>query len=44
MGMKQKQPTTLEEYQEYKTKFNNWGRWGENDQKGTLNLITNEKS
>ena len=43
MGMKQKPPTTLEEYQEYKVKFNNWGRWGEQDQKGTLNLITNDK-
>ena len=43
MGMKEKTPTTLEEYQEYKVKFNNWGRWGEQDQKGTLNLITNDK-
>jgi kynurenine formamidase len=24
-------------------KYNNWGRWGEEDQKGTLNLVTPER-
>ena len=35
-------PLTTEEYLEYVTRFNNWGRWGENDQHGTLNFISNE--
>ncbi len=25
------------------TELSNWGRWGKDDQKGTLNLITPEK-
>ena len=27
----------------YFQKFSNWGRWGEDDQKGTLNFLTSEK-
>ena len=39
MGLGNRTPATLEEYNDYKTRFNNWGRWGENDQLGTLNHI-----
>lgn len=31
-----------EEYEAYKTRFSNWGRWGDDDQLGTLNHITPE--
>jgi kynurenine formamidase len=27
----------------WKTEFSNWGRWGKEDEKGTINLITPEK-
>lgn len=33
---------TPEEYQAYKQRFNNWDRWGDKDQLGTLNHITEE--
>jgi kynurenine formamidase len=33
---------TVAEYQAYKERFNNWGRWGADDQLGTLNHITPE--
>lgn len=39
MGLANRQPTTVDEYNDYKIRFNNWGRWGENDQFGTLNHI-----
>lgn len=31
------------EYERWKTELSNWGRWGKDDQLGTLNLITPEK-
>ena len=34
---------TESEVLEYFTTLSNWGRWGENDQLGTLNLITPQK-
>ena len=34
---------TESEVPQYFTTLSNWGRWGENDQLGTLNLITPEK-
>jgi len=34
---------TEAEVLEYMTSLSNWGRWGEDDQLGTLNLITPEK-
>ena len=40
MGLKDRTPTTIQEYLDYKTKFSNWGRWGDDDQFGTLNHIT----
>lgn len=36
-------PPTQAEVEGYFTKFNNWGRWGAEDQMGTLNLITPAK-
>jgi kynurenine formamidase len=34
---------TAEEYTRWKTELSNWGRWGRDDEIGTLNLITPEK-
>jgi kynurenine formamidase len=34
--------TVPEEFRELARKVNNWGRWGEDDEVGTLNLITPE--
>jgi kynurenine formamidase len=42
MGMADRTPTTVEEYEAYKTRLSNWGRWGDDDQLGTLNFITRE--
>ena len=39
MGLKERTPTTVDEYNNYKVKYSNWGRWGSDDQKGTLNHI-----
>lgn len=33
---------TLEQYEAYRQRFSNWGRWGAADQLGTLNHITPE--
>ena len=42
MGVRDRTPTTPEEFEAYKTRFCNWGRWGDDDQLGTLNHITPE--
>ena len=34
---------TLEDLKRWETELSNWGRWGPNDQIGTLNLITPKK-
>ena len=39
MGMKDRTPTSVEEYLEYRIRFSNWDRWGADDQFGTLNHI-----
>src|SRR5262245_3924020 len=36
-------PPTQAEVEGYFKRLNNWGRWGNDDQRGTLNLITPEK-
>ena len=41
--MATKQMTTDEDIRGYMTSLSNWGRWGPDDQLGTLNLITQEK-
>lgn len=42
MTIANRTPPTVDEYLEYKQRFSNWGRWGEDDQLGTLNHITEE--
>lgn len=37
-------PHTAAEFDEMFDELNNWGRWGDNDELGTFNLITPEKS
>jgi kynurenine formamidase len=41
----QSRPATVTpaDYQRWRTELRNWGRWGPNDQKGTVNLITPAK-
>ena len=34
---------TAAQYERWKTELSNWGRWGKDDQIGTLNLITPAK-
>jgi kynurenine formamidase len=36
------QPVTTQEIEQFFTTLSNWGRWGDDDRKGTLNLITPE--
>lgn len=40
MGLADRTPPTVEEYEGYKERLSNWGRWGDTDQLGTLNHIT----
>lgn len=40
MGLRDRRPTTKEEYTDYMVRYNNWGRWGKDDQLGTLNHIS----
>jgi hypothetical protein len=35
---------TMEQIERWETELSNWGRWGPHDQRGTLNLITAEKT
>ena len=37
-------PRTQAEFDEMFNELNNWGRWGDDDEQGTFNLITPEKS
>jgi hypothetical protein len=34
---------TMEQYERWKTELSNWGRWGKDDELGTINLITPAK-
>jgi kynurenine formamidase len=38
-----RQPVTKEQFERWKTELSNWGRWGKDDEIGTLNLITPAK-
>jgi kynurenine formamidase len=38
-----RQPVTGEQLSTWTKQLSNWGRWGKDDQKGTLNLITPQK-
>lgn len=42
MAMANRTAPSVEEYRDWKGRFNNWGRWGQDDQLGTLNHITPE--
>ncbi len=42
MSLADRTPPTPGEYNAYKERFSNWGRWGADDQLGTLNHITPE--
>ena len=39
----QSEEVTKEQYDRWMTELSNWGRWGENDQLGALNLVTPAK-
>ena len=42
MGLAERTPPTDEEYAAYPARFSNWSRWGDGDELGTLNLITDD--
>lgn len=42
MSLADRTPPSVEEYRAYRERFTNWGRWGDDDQLGTLNHITPE--
>jgi kynurenine formamidase len=42
MSLSDRTAPTVEEYEAYKERFLNWGRWGSDDSFGTLNHITPE--
>jgi kynurenine formamidase len=42
MSLADRTPPTVEEFRTYYERFSNWGRWGDDDQFGTLNHITEE--
>ena len=42
MTLETRTPPTVEEFLDYKRRFSNWGRWGDDDQFGALNFITPE--
>jgi len=42
MSLADRTPPSLEEFEGYRERFSNWGRWGPDDALGTLNHITPE--
>src|SRR5207302_10735694 len=42
MTLQTRTPPTAAEFEGYKERFKNWGRWGDDDQFGTLNFIIPE--
>lgn len=40
MSLHDRTPPTPEEYATYRERYSNWGRWGDDDELGTLNHIT----
>ena len=40
MGLADRTAPSVEEYEAYRDRFSNWGRWGDHDELGTLNHIT----
>ena len=42
MGIQDRTPPTAEEYDRWRTDYSNWGRWGDDDELGTLNFVTDD--
>ncbi len=42
MALADRTVPTVEEFQGYRERFSNWGRWGDGDELGTLNHITSD--
>jgi kynurenine formamidase len=42
MGLADRTPPSESDYEAYRKRFCNWGRWGSDDELGTLNLVTAE--
>lgn len=42
MGIKERIPPTAEEYARWRTDYCNWGRWGDDDELGTLNFVSDD--
>jgi hypothetical protein len=40
MGLADRTPPSVEECAAYPQRFSNWGRWGKDDELGTLNVVT----
>nr|MCS5689829.1 hypothetical protein [Acidimicrobiales bacterium] len=38
-----REPTTIAQFDGWMEEYSNWGRWGEGDQIGAANLMTDEK-
>jgi kynurenine formamidase len=43
VGAQAQQDLTIEQVDEWMTELSNWGRWGQDDQLGAINLITPQK-
>jgi kynurenine formamidase len=42
MGIQDRTPPTADEYDRWRREYCNWGRWGDDDELGTLNFVTPE--
>jgi kynurenine formamidase len=42
MGLSDRRPPTQAEYDSWRERFSNWGRWGADDELGTVNFVTPE--
>lgn len=42
MGIHDRTPPTAADYERWSREFSNWGRWGSDDELGTLNFVTAE--
>jgi len=36
-------PVSVQTFERWMSELSNWGRWGKDDERGTINLITPEK-
>ena len=42
MALADRTPPTVEQFEGYRQRFSNWRRWGDDDQLGKLNHITDD--